>query len=228
MFDHPIVQQSIELTVGFIILLIVTRFIRKTQIQQVTPFDFISSIVLGELLGNAIYDNEVKLWNIVLALLLWSFLMYFAEMITLKLRKTRKVIEGKPSIIIRNGQIDYKVLNKEKIDINELLSMLRQKDAFSVREIEYAILEQSGNISILKKSKYDTPTMEDMNLPNKAVNLPVSLIIDGELLKNQLQALGFDEDWLNKQLHKFAIKNVKDVFFAEWKKDEGLHIVTRN
>lgn len=228
MLEHPIAQQSIELIVGFIILLAVARFIRKTQIQQVTPFDFISSIVLGELLGNAIYDENAKIMNIAAALLLWTFLMSIVEIITMKYRKSRKIFEGEPAIIIRDGQVDYKVLKKEKIDINELLSMLRQKDAFSVREIEYAILEQSGSVSILKKAKYDTPTMEDLKLPNKAVNLPVSLILDGEVLKNHLQALGFDEAWLSKQLHKFGTNNVKDVIFADWIKDEGIHVVIKN
>ena len=227
MFQLPIFQLTIELVIGFVTLLAVSRFIRKTQINQVTPFDFISAIVLGELLGNAIYDEKVKIWSVIYALLLWASLMHVVEKITQKFRKSRKIIEGSPSIIIRNGQIDFNVIKREKIDINEMLSILRQKDTFSIREVEYAILEQSGNISVLKKSKYDNPTMGDMNLPLKPVYLPIDLILDGELLADNLKLIGFDDEWLIKQLHKFGVKKVEDVFYAEWKKDEGLHVVTR-
>ncbi|PKM49399.1 MAG: DUF421 domain-containing protein [Firmicutes bacterium HGW-Firmicutes-7] len=228
MFDFPIIQLSTELIIGFFALLAVTRLIRKTQINEITPFDFISAIVLGELLGNAIYDEEVKIWSVVYALILWSILMLTVESITQRFRRTRKIIEGEPAIIIRNGQIDFNVIKREKLDINELLSILRQKDVFSIREIEFAILEQSGSISVLKKSKYDAPTAEALDLPNKPVFLPINLILDGEVLKDNLDAIGFNEDWLIKQMHKFGIRKIEDVFFAEWKKDEGIHVVPRN
>lgn len=228
MFEFEIKQITIELIIGFIALLVVSRVIRKTQIKQLTPFDFISAIVLGELLGNAVYDPNVKLWSVIYALILWSVLMLIVEIITQKFNKSRKVIEGEPAIIIRHGQIDYKVIKREKSDINNLLSMLRQKNCFSIREVEYAILEQGGDISILKKSEYDNPKSQDLNLPFKPVFLPVSLILDGVVLKENLEAVGFDEEWLIKQVKNSGLKSIKEVFFAEWKEDEGIHIVPRN
>lgn len=228
MFEFEIKQITIELIIGFIALLVVSRVIRKTQIKQLTPFDFISAIVLGELLGNAVYDPNVKLWSVIYALILWSVLMLIVEIITQKFNKSRKVIEGEPAIIIRHGQIDYKVIKREKLDINNLLSMLRQKNCFSIREVEYAILEQGGDISILKKSEYDNPKSQDLNLPFKPVFLPVSLILDGVVLKENLEAVGFDEEWLIKQVKNSGLKSIKEVFFAEWKEDEGIHIIPRN
>ena len=228
MFKYDIMHTTIELVIGFIALLVVSRVIRKTQIKQLTPFDFISAIVLGELLGNAVYDPEVKIWSVVYALVLWSILMLIVEIITQKFNKTRKVIEGEPAIIVRHGQIDYRVIKREKIDINNLLSMLRQKNCFSIREVEYAILEQGGEISILKKSEYDNPKSKDMNLPFKPVYLPVSLILDGVILKENLEAIGHDEKWLVNQVKNYGIESIKDVFFAEWKEDEGIHIIPRN
>lgn len=228
MIMSSFIQLTIDISLGFIALLAVSRFIRKTQIKEITPFDFISAIVLGELLGNAVYDEKIKIWSVLYALTLWSIFIYVVELITQKYRRSRKIIEGEPAIIIRNGQIDYNVIKREKLDINELLGMLRQKDTFSIREIEYAILEQGGGISILKKSSYDQPKAEDMNLPNKPVYLPVSLILDGEVLTKHLEAIGFSDEWLIKQLHQFNIRKFEDVFYAEWKQDEGLHVVTRN
>lgn len=228
MFESKIFQLTIELIIGFFALFTITKLVRKSQINEITPFDFISAIVLGELLGNAIYDEKVGIGSVIYAIILWGILMFIVERITQKFRRTRKLLEGDPAIIIRNGQIDFNVIKKEKLDINELLSILRQKDAFSIREIEFAILEQSGNISVLKKSKYDTPTIEDLNLTNKPVYLPITLILDGEVLKDNLKGIGFDENWLLEQIRTLGVENTKDVFYADWKEDEGIHVVKQN
>ncbi|MEC3434952.1 DUF421 domain-containing protein, partial [Bacillus cereus] len=147
-------QITIELFVGFFVLLIATKILGKTQISQLTPFDFISAIVLGELVGNTIYDPEVKVWSILYAVLVWTVLIYAIEVITQKYRGTRRFFEGYPSIIIRNGYIDRDQLKSNHLDINQLQQMLRQqKDIFSIREVEYMILEPNGHISVPKKSK---------------------------------------------------------------------------
>ncbi|WP_425448107.1 DUF421 domain-containing protein [Dethiothermospora halolimnae] len=218
---------TIELIIGFFGLFIITKFLRRTQINQITPFDFISALVLGELLGNAIYDNDIGLTYILYAIFIWGCLMFIIEKVTQKIRRSRKILEGDPAIIIRNGQIDYDVIKREKLDINELLSLLREKDVFSIREVEYAILETSGSISVLKKSKYSTPVTQDLKLSQRPVYLPISLILDGEIICNNLEAIGFDEEWLKNQIHMWGLEKVEDVFFAEWKKDEGIHIVAK-
>ncbi len=219
---------TIELIIGFFALLIITKILGKTQISQITPFEFISSLVLGELVGNAIYDKDINTYYILYAVSLWALLLYIIELLTQKFKGTREFFEGKPSILIRNGQIDFNELKKEKLDINELQSLLRAKDIFSIREIQYAILETNGSISVLKKSKYDNPTNEDLNLSEKPVYLPITLILDGEILWDNVQACGFDEKWLKKQLHTNKTSKIKEIFYAEWKKDEGLHIVQKN
>lgn len=216
---------TIELSVGFIALLLLTKILGKTQISQITPFDFISAIVLGELVGNAIYDNEVNVFYILYAMAFWGLLIFVVEKITQKYIKTVPFFDGKPSIIIRNGKIDYNQLKKEKLNMNELLSQLRQKDVFSIREIEYAIFEPSGSISVLKKSKYDVPSKQDLNLPQKTAHLSISLIIDGQVLSQNLKSAGFDKKWLEAQIKTFNISNVEDVLYAEWKEDEGLYVV---
>ncbi|TCK98805.1 uncharacterized membrane protein YcaP (DUF421 family) [Natranaerovirga hydrolytica] len=228
MFDSTIFQLSVELIIGFIGLFAVTKLIRKSQIHQITPFDFISALVLGELLGNAIYDNETKIWTVLYALALWGILMFIIEKITQKYNGSRKLLEGDPAIIIRSGQIDFSVLKKEKLDINELLSLLRQKDVFSIREIEYGILEQSGDISVLKKSQYANPTLEDLQLPYKTVYVPTTLVLDGDILTNHLEALNLDQSWLYQQLESNGIQDITDVFYADWKEDEGIHIIRKN
>ncbi|RKD27337.1 Uncharacterized membrane protein YcaP, DUF421 family [Caminicella sporogenes DSM 14501] len=220
-----LIHTSIELILGFIALLIVTKLIGNRQISQITPFDFISAIVLGELLGNAIYDREISIFHILYALFLWGMLMLTVEMLTQKYLKVRGFLEGNPSIVIRKGVIDRDELKKNRLDINELQNLLRQKDVFSIREVEYAILESDGKISVLKKSKYMVPTNEDLKLSEKPVYLPVTFIIDGEVLWDNVKACGFEEEWLIKQLKRHGIDKPEDVFYAEWKEDEGMYVL---
>jgi len=81
---------------------------------------------------------------------------------------------------------------------------------------------------VLKKSKYEPPTTEDLNLSYKPVYLTITIILDGEIIKDNLNAIGFDENWLLDQVHMFGIQNIEDVFYADWKQDEGIHVVQRN
>lgn len=215
-------QTIIELIIGFFALLIATKILGKTQISQLTPFDFISAIVLGELVGNSIYDEKVRIWSILLALVVWTLLIYTVEMLTQKFRGLRRTFEGSPSIIINKGRIDREQLKSNHLDIDQLQQMLRsQKDIFSIREVEYMILEPNGEISVLKKPKYGSPTIEDLSLKQKAVYLPVSVISDGQVIKDNLREAGYDEGWLMKQLQKKNIDRFEDVLYAEWKEDEG-------
>lgn len=198
------------------------KILGKTQISQLTPFDFISAIVLGELVGNSIYDPKIKVWSILYSVFVWVILIYTIEVITQKVRGTRRFFEGYPSIIIRNGKIDREQLSVNHLDINQLQQMLRQqKDIFSIREVEYMILEPNGNISVLKKSKYESPTVNDLSLKHKPVYLPISLISDGKVVKDNLREAGFDEGWLYKQIKQKGITKFEDVLYAEWKTDDG-------
>ncbi|WP_273850224.1 DUF421 domain-containing protein [Guptibacillus spartinae] len=215
---------TVELLVGFFALLILTKVLGKTQITQITPFDFISSLVLGELVGNAIYDKHVNIKSILYAVLLWGVLIYVVEWITQKFRGTRNILEGNPSIVIHKGKIDRDQLKKSKLDINQLQNLLRQKDVFSLREVEFAILETNGSISVLKKSEYLQPTKQDFNLKKEQGYLSVDIISDGKVDLENLKDAGFNEAWLDKILKEHKVDNPKDVLVLEWKEDEGVFL----
>lgn len=217
---------TIKVFLGFVLLLLITKIIGKTQINQVTAFDFISALVLGELLGNAIYDKKIPIYYVFYTLFIWGFLLYLVEVLNQKFIKARSFLEGTPSIIINRGKINRAELKKNKININTLQKLLREKSIFSIREVEYAILETSGRLSVLLKSNYGTPTREDCNLSYKTVNLPVIFISDGVVLDKNLKNFGYDRKWLYAKLKEHNINSVKKVFYAEWKEDEGLYIET--
>ncbi|MFW6022568.1 MAG: DUF421 domain-containing protein [Halanaerobiaceae bacterium] len=219
-----ILDISIKLTIGFVFIFIVTKVIGKTQINQITPFDFISALVMGELLGNAIYDKEVGLFYIFYTLFLWAFLIIFIQFLSQKFLKTRGVLEGNPAVIIRNGIIDYKVLKKNKLNLNTLQELLREKDAFSVRDVEYAILESSGNLSVLKKSGSQQPDRDDFSLSVKPVNLSVTLISDGKILWDNLDSAGLNINWLKEEIKAEGYQSIEDIFYAEWLDGNGLFL----
>ncbi len=218
-------QITIKLLLGFVGLLIITKMLGKTQFSQVTPFDFISAIFLGEVVGSALYDEKATVLTLLYSLFLWGLLMLAVKMLGQKSLKIRGWIDGRPSIVIRNGRIILRELKKNRINIHDLMYMLRQSNAFSVREVEYALLEPNGSISVLKKADYDTVKRKDLNLPPQQVYLPTTLITDGEIIWDNLKVVGYDNKWLELQIQSHGIDEVKNVLYAEWKENEGIYIV---
>ncbi len=216
---------TIELIIGFIVLFLVTKVIGKTQINQLTAFDFISALVMGELLGNAIYDREISIFFVIYALVLWGLLMIAVELLSQRVLKTRSFLEGNPAILVRNGLIDYKMLKKSKLNINTLQELLRQKDVFSIQDVEYAILESGGTLSVLKKSGALETSRDDFDLPVKPVNLAVTLISDGQVLWDNLESTGLNIVWLKEQLETTeGYQDIEDIYYAEWLEGTGLFL----
>ncbi|MDA1475128.1 DUF421 domain-containing protein [Bacillus changyiensis] len=211
---------TVELTVGFAALFFMTKILGKTQFAQITPFDFISALILGEMVGNAIFDESVTIWKILFAIIVWGVLIYSIEILSQKVQGMRGFLEGQPSVVINKGKVDYNALKKNKLDLNQLQTLVREKGCFSLHEVEYALLETDGTISVLLKHQYDVPTNKDLNITAKQVRLPVSIILDGKLAKDNLHMAGFDEEWLKKQLSNYNINKYSDVLYAEWREDE--------
>ena len=228
MLESVFFKLTVELTAGFIGLIISVQVIGKRLVSQITPFDFISAIVLGELVGNAIYDPNTEFYHVLYAIFVWTLLIFVVELITQKFYKSRRVIEGHPTLIIKQGTIDFKALSKEGLDFSEFLTMLREKDVLSVKEVEYAILEASGNVTVIKKAKYSQPTLEDLNIKGTAPVLNLPVITDGDIIVNNLGILGYDELWLQQKLKQSKISNAQDVLYAEWNENEGLYVQKRD
>ncbi|WP_243292916.1 DUF421 domain-containing protein [Bacillus sp. FJAT-47783] len=215
---------GIDLILGFVSLFFLTKLLGKTQLNQITTFDFISAMVLGELVGNAVYDQDVGIGKIIFAVFLWGALIYGLEFITQKWKGTRSFLEGQPTLVIHKGKIIREKMTENKLDMNQLQQLLRAKGAFSIKEVEYAVLETNGTISVMKKPQYDFPVREDFKIHGTNLYLTSTFIIDGELVIDNLHQAGFNEDWLLKELRKKHIHKIQDVFYAEWNPKEGLHV----
>jgi uncharacterized membrane protein YcaP (DUF421 family) len=223
LLDSVFFHLTIELLLGFIGLLIAVKIIGKRQVQQVSPFDFVSAVVLGELLGNAIYNMETNIFHVIYGIGVWTLLLVLIEKIVQKSYKARRLIDGTPKLVIKKGQIDYQVLKKEKLDLQELTSLLRGQNTFSIREVEYAIIEPSGVITVIKKPEYQNVIKSDLSIAAPPAQVTLPLILDGKVDYNNLRASGRDENWLKKSLKKQNINSIADVVYAEWNQNNGFY-----
>jgi len=217
-----------ELVVGFFTILIVLKFLGKIQFSQITPFDFITGLVMGNFVGDAVFDDKIDITEIVFTIVIWGLLIYCVEKLTQKSLVLRVMFEGKPALLVKNGNILYKSLKKNHIDLNQLQQQMRKQGYFSIYEAEYVILERDGQISIAPKHEYGAPTKQDLNITKAKVRLPFALIMDGKLIVGNLNEAGLTEEWLKGELTNININDYKEVFYAEWEESKGLTLSKYN
>ncbi|RYL89789.1 DUF421 domain-containing protein [Sporolactobacillus sp. THM7-4] len=198
----------------------------RASLSEATPFDFISMVVVGDFVSDAIYDKHANIIKVLFAIALWGILIALIDWITLKFNRSRGFFESQPELVIKNGIIDRKVLKKNKVDINHLQMHLRDKNVFSFREIEFAILEPNGKVSVIKKPKFEPATRGDLKLPYLSSSLPLTLISDGTIIRKNLKKIGKGEDWLKKELAQHDIGDPGKVMIAEWSEEDGLFVQT--
>ncbi|MFD2759805.1 YetF domain-containing protein [Lentibacillus juripiscarius] len=210
----------IDTIFGFFALFVLVKFLGKSQLNTLTPFDFISAIILGELVGNALFEKKAGITEMAFIMVLWGLLLYITEMISQKYKGSRAALEGQPSIIIHRGYLMYDALKKNRLDLNQLQHLLRSKDVFSLEEVEYAVFETDGTISVLKKSDYQTPTKSDINIPPSPVKLATTVISDGEIVWDNLKEAKLTEQWLINELKQQNVYAVEEIFYAEWQGEQ--------
>jgi uncharacterized membrane protein YcaP (DUF421 family) len=127
-------------------------------------------------------------------------------------------------VIIKKGELIWKEMKKNRLDIDQLQQLLRAKNVFSLEEVEYAIFENNGGLSVLKKSESDQPTCKDLNIKTKNRMIPITIISDGKVLVKNLQNAGLNENWLEKQLENKGVKQPSEICYAEWHDGKPLYI----
>lgn len=215
-----------KLLAGFIGLWAMARLLGKKEISALTPFDFISAVILGDLVGNTIYEKEHSVLQLVFALAIWTVLSILFEKLTQHFPVLRKPLEGEPEILIRNGKIDLAKLRKNSLDFDQLRMMLRAKDTFNVSEVAYAIYETNGSLSIMKKPQYEAATREDMSLAAKPKRLPLGIIEDGIVQREALSQLGMDTAWLDEELLRLGYPDPRTIAYAEVDEDGKLAVIS--
>ena len=204
----------VRAVISFFSLLIFARILGKEQISQLTFFDYILGITIGSIASEATVDLSSRTWPHFVGLASWALLAYLMQLITLKWRYAAKVIEGEPTIVIMNGKIMDNVLKKMKFRISDILALLRNQGIFDLNEVDYAILEPNGSLSVLKKSEYLPLTPKDMNIPVKPAGISTELVYDGVLIEENLRQMNKDKKWLMNQLKKYGINDISEAFLV--------------
>ena len=198
----------------YFVLLIVMRIMGKRELGQLSPFDFVVSILVAELAAIPMQDDKIPLYHGIVPIITLVSLQIGLSYITMRSEGVRRVINGSPAILIRNGQIQYEEMCKNRCNVNDLMIHLRQKNIFDAADVEFAILEPSGKLSVMPKSQHRPVTPEDLSIATNYEGLPVPLIVDGKIHKRSLKEVKLDEKWLFSELEKQGIISVNDVLFA--------------
>ncbi|WP_459479496.1 YetF domain-containing protein [Clostridium saccharoperbutylacetonicum] len=210
--------------IAFFSLLIFAKILGKQQISQLTFFDYALGITIGSIAATLTTDLSSRAWPHFVGLLTWSALGYLMEYITEKWRYAAKYIEGEPTIIIMNGKIMEDVLRKMKYTAADIMGLLRNKDVFDLSQVDFAIIEPNGQLSVLKKPEYEPLTPKDMNIQKKTTGISTELIYDGILISQNLRQLNKSNQWLMSELRSQGIKDVSDVFLATLTPSGSLYI----
>jgi uncharacterized membrane protein YcaP (DUF421 family) len=210
--------------ISFFSLLIFAKILGKQQISQLTFFDYTLGITIGSIAATLTTDLSSRAWPHFVGLFAWAFLGYLMQLITEKWRYAAKYIEGEPTIIIMNGKIMENALKKMKYTAADIMSLLRIKDVFDLSQVDFAIIEPNGQLSVLKKPEYEPLTPKDMSILKAPSGISTELIYDGILIDQNLKQLNKSKKWLIDQLKIHEVKDISDVFLATLTPSGSLYI----
>ena len=173
--------------IGFFTLLIFAKLLGKQQISQLAFFDYVLGITIGSIAASLTTDLSSRAWPHWIGLLVWAVLGYLMEYITMKWRYAAKYIGGEPTIVIMNGKIMEDALRKMKYTVSDVMELLRNKDIFDLTQVDFAIIEPNGQLSVLKKPEYEPLTAKDMNITKTSTGISTEIIYDGILIQENLK-----------------------------------------
>ena len=187
----------------YILVLVVMRLMGKREIGQLQPFELVISIMIADLASIPMTDPGVPIFNGLVPILGLLAMHLLITLLNIKSVNLRKITCGKPTILVYRGKIDEEALKKERFTVSELQERLRGKDVFNLGDVEFAILETNGEVSVITKPNKRNLTPEDMNIEADYEGLPYDLIVDGKIMYENLNKIGKDKRWLIKQIEKF-------------------------
>lgn len=190
----------------YILVLIVMRFMGKREIGQLQPFELAISIMIADLATIPMAESGIPITSGIIPILGLLVMHLTISLINLKSIRAREIICGKPSILIYRGKIQEGKLKKERFTINELEERLRDQNIFNIGDVEYAILETSGQVTVIQKPNKRTTTPEDFNIMPEYEGIAYDLVVDGKIMKENLKKLGKNNTWLINQLKPYKIK----------------------
>lgn len=211
---------------SFSLLLIGARILGKQTISQMTMFDFVASISLGAISANLAFNTSVKMHHTIIAFTIYVAIIFLMAIISLKNRKGRKLLAGDPTIVIQNGKVLEGNMNKMRYTLDYLNQQLREKDVFNIEEVLFAIVETNGMLTVLKKPQFRNVTRQDLMIAvTQEQRLPIELIMDGEIIKENLEQNNLSYSWLESELKKRNLTK-QEVVYAVMAANGNMYVDT--
>ncbi|MFJ9303852.1 hypothetical protein COF04_08690 [Bacillus toyonensis] len=197
-----------------IMLFAITKWLGKRQISQLSFFEYIAGMTIGDIAAQVSTGLDQKFFHGVFAILIFAAVPFFTGILSLKNKTARDFFEGKSTVLIKDGKILEDNLKKEKYTSDELLELLRGKNAFSVADVEFAVLEPSGELNVLLKKDRQPLTAKDVGLKVPNEKEPQTVIMDGNVLDEPLSSSGHNRAWLHSELEKLGVV-IENVFLGQ-------------
>ncbi len=211
----------------FVMLVILTRIVGRKLLAQITFFDFVTGVTIGTIAG-AYVVNQVKGHAVLVSPVILVICTLGLGFLTVKNLKMRKLFKGEPIVIIQNGKILEENMFKSRYTLDALEMQLRENKVFDINEVEFAVLEADGKLSVLKKTPYNPVTPKDLNLKTNYKGLATEIIKDGDVLDQNLKQNSLDISWLYKELYQQGIDDISKVMLASLNTDGSLYIDLRD
>ena len=199
----------------YFFVLFAYRLMGKREIGQMQPFELVISIMIADLASTPMAEIGIPILYGIIPIFGLLFMHILISVLNIKSIRVREIICGKPRILINEGKIDEKALTKENFTINELQERLRVNNVNNISDVEYAILETSGQISVILKSEKRGVTTEDLKLQVAKTKISYDLVLDGKIMYDNLKKIGKDEKWLVKEIQKFKIRPQQALIFVQ-------------
>lgn len=204
----------------YFFILLVLRIMGKREIGKLSVFDLVVSIMIAELAILSLEDHEIPMLQSLVPIIVLMITQVIIAFLSLKSQKVRDLIDGKPSILIEHGKIKEQEMKKQRYNLDDLLQQLRENRIYSLSQVEFAILEPSGKLTVFPKEEELGVTRKDLNLVTKPHELPAILIKDGELQEEELQKLGKNQFWLKSELKtRVGVTHFKEIMFCSVNSD---------
>ena len=198
----------------FGLLLIGAKLLGKQAISKMTIFDFVATITMGAVAAQIAFNTHIKLHLLIIAFCVLVAVVFLVSLISLKNQKARKFFAGDPTIVIQNGKILEHNMKKMRYTLDYLNQQLREKDAFHIEEVLYAIVEVNGSLTLLKKPQFRSVVKQDLSIQtNEELKLPIELIMDGIVMERNLKENNLSQNWLQEELNKRNLQ-INEVVYA--------------
>lgn len=222
-----IIKVILTALLSVVALFIITKIMGHKQVAQLDFFDYVSGITIGSI-GAELATELEEPYKPLIALCVWGGASLLLNLLAHKLPKTRKYINGTPTILMNEGKLYRKNLKKAKLDLSEFMLLCREQGYFDLDEIQMAIFEHNGKVSILPKAASRPATPEDLKITAKATHIGVEVIMDGRVMGENLTRMGRDTNWIEKQLKAQGYKSVKDIFLGIYCPEEDKLTLYKN